>query len=160
MAGGHWQSIGSGQIVRLPVINSHGATDAERVYASLRFTGPEGFELEQPGRWRDDPESPEVTISGNGRPYELDLFVSLPSAFTGEKCYVWNQESLLAGVHHDDFRIEPEEFMIKVVVRGKRAGAVSAKTWRVLGLSSPQLVPEGEKFTRETAASGGLDFKN
>jgi hypothetical protein len=147
---GIWRSIGMGRVVRVAVTNQHGADDAERVYATLRFTDPDGNpEMEtQPARWRSKSEDAEITIPGNGREYELDLFAR-PSndAFAG--CYVWNNESLAAGIRRDEFRCDSQEFLLTVTVRGKHPNALCEKTWRVFSITIPQIVKEGESFPWE-----------
>lgn len=147
-----WRGLGSGVVVRVPVSNEQGASDAQNVYAELCFAGEdgEGFDLSQPARWRDAPESREITIPGNGRPNELDLFVHFPSD-ASERAYVWNQESLAAGVKHNDFRISPDRFKVKVVVRGSHPKAVAEGTWRVWSRVYPEIVSDGESFSVERA---------
>lgn len=147
--GRHAQPLGSGRVIRVPVVNAQGSDDAEAVHAALTFSGAKGFRLVQPGRWRDSRDA-EVTIPGKGRAYELDLYVQLSDSL-GQQCYVWNNESLAAGVRRDQFRIEPFSFSVQVAVRGKQTTATADKTWRVMAAAMPQIVPEGEKLPVELA---------
>jgi hypothetical protein len=147
---GIWQSLGGGRVVRIPVVNAQGAGDAVGVHATLRFTDAEGNpEMDdQPGRWRDQPDKPEITIPGNGREYELDLFVRFSEDPNG-CCYVWNNESVVAGVRRDEFRCDARDFLLRIIVKGKHRNATLDKTWRVYSLLHPQIVPKGQKFAWE-----------
>ena len=143
------RGLGSGIVVRVPVFNEQGAEDAEGVYTTLRFTG-DGFDLVEPARWRDAPNSREITIAGNGRANEVDLFVHFPGD-KNERAYVWNQESLVAGVKHDDYRISPDQFSVEVMVRGSHPQAIATRAWRVWARVYPEIVPDGEMFASEIA---------
>jgi hypothetical protein len=153
------RSLGTGIVVRIPVSNESGAANAESVYAELHFTGEEDqedFDFTQRGRWRDFPNDQEITIVGNGRPNELDLFVSFPNDDFGERAYVWNQESLVAGVKHRDYRLGGV-FRVEVVVRSNHPKALARKAWRVLAKDIPEIVSDGELFVGEKAAQEAID---
>lgn len=154
------RSLGSGQVIRVPVTNKQGAREAQGVYATLRFTGEEDdFDLQQRGRWRDAAESPEIALAGNGRPHEVDLFVHFNAADSDDRVYIWNQESL-GGIKRDDLRIEPAFFRVEVTVRGSHPKAVAQRTWRVWARTFPEIIPAGELFPvertiQEVEQSGG-----
>jgi hypothetical protein len=78
------------------------------------------------------------------------MFVHLSSE-ANWRAYVWNQESLAAGVETDEFRIEPSEFRVEVVVKGSHPKARTEGTWRVWTLSTPQIVRDGDLFAVEKA---------
>jgi hypothetical protein len=158
-----WQNLGCGCVVRVPATNAQGAGEARSVYGELRFTGEEDdFDLRQQGRWRDAPEKPEINIPGNERPYELDLFVHFPAADMDDRTYVWNQQSLAAGVKHDDYRIRPPFFRIEVILRGSHSKPNVRRAWRVWarGLPRPEIVPVDELFPVERAIQEAEDAES
>jgi hypothetical protein len=101
------------------------------------------------------PETPEIEIAGNGRAHELDLFVNFPANEMGERAYVWNQESWVAGVTQRDYNLG-DIFKVEIVVRCGHAKASVKQTWRVFARDTPEIVPDGEKFAGEKAAEEAM----
>jgi len=77
----------------------------------------------------------------------LNLYVQLPNL--QDDCYIWNQESVEAGVRAHPFFLDSGEFWIEVQVQGEHKDAVAWGKWRVWPLSSPQFAREGEEMPVE-----------
>lgn len=146
-------TTGSGRFVRI-LVRNEGEGDARDLHASLDFRSTDGeplFENPFPARWAgtEQPvlrgrfahigrELSEIMLPANGRPEGLDVIVRFQDdPGVGSGCYVWSNDSMLAGVRRDEYRVEAEQFDVVVTLRGSNRVEASG-TWRV----RPRLVPE------------------
>jgi hypothetical protein len=113
---GEQHLLASGRIVRVPVINAQGASDALRVHARLRFLierqwGPGETEAEWEGQ--DGPEV-EIDLLGNGRPRLINIVAVLNWEYP--HAYEWTGRSRAALLR--GYAIKATPFSIEVTVSG------------------------------------------
>lgn len=96
------QNIGSGRIIRVPVINAAGAGGAKHVHAQLTFLPEDREGLHSPkypaqGEWPTDVgREVEVDLPGNDRPRFVDVLLVLDGQYPN--AYEWTTASRAAGL--------------------------------------------------------------
>jgi hypothetical protein len=120
--GGQPRAVGCGRVIRVPVINAHGAGTATRLHARLTFLPDHRdgqFSPRDPaqGEWMGE-SGPEVEIDlpGNGRPALLDVLVVLDGDYP--HAHEWTTTSRYAALRGYAIRANPIEVDIEVLGGG------------------------------------------
>lgn len=122
--GGQPKSIGPGRVIRVPVVNAHGAGEAKEVHARLTFLPDDRdgqFSPRHPaqGEWLGE-SGPEVVIDlpGNGRPRMINVVVVLDGQYP--HAHEWTTASRQAALR--GYAIEANPIQVDIEVMGRGSG--------------------------------------